>query len=295
MWTWEDTAIVCALLAGAGALIDRMLLNRHKPRVQQLLVEWWDWLDRFSVPDLPKKAAGNFLKFVRIISGRKLLSIRGITFAAFISLSLTTIAMFGGRALDVGLYQGWSNFVSMFLPNTPVVVSAYFPNLLFDLLTISVTVLIVKKIHRLGVFRSTAWILLDISLAGIFAIACVNVSLGMIDVIGLKQSPEIMINFNAWYAGMLALIWPGHLSADVSLITHALYSATTFIPTVGFLLLLIFLTLAKSIARIGIIASQYLFEKASEGEADKVIAFTMLRSLFAFVGLLAKTVHHFVT
>lgn len=293
MWSWETTSIVAALLAGVGALTDRLMLNRQKGALQLALIGWWNRLDDTRFIDIPRLVAGWFLRIVRKTAGSEGLSFRGIAIATTGSIVLTSASLISGNWLGYDLAFAIGQFVTL-VPNVSKVLSVYPANLVFDLATIIVTIAIVRKIHRLGALRAVGWMLLDIVVAGCLAIVCVTVAIGAIDIFVLGQAPELTVNFIAWWSGMLALFNPIHPNAEAAYTVDAMYSMTTFIPTTIFIIFLLLSGFAKPIARTGRMISKYILETATEGEPENLFAFTMLGSLCGVIGLFAKTVHHFL-
>ncbi len=292
MFTWETVAIVAALLAGFGALLDRLLLNRQKGTLQLALTDWWIRLADASIPDLPillaMQITRRFKQFSRGRSGR----LRVVAATLIFSATLTTSAFYFGGVIE----QGWAaaNLELTLLLRPARSIPVYATNLIFDTATVLITILIIGRIAHLGILRAIGWILADVALAGLLAFLCITVVTAAFDIFLFRQTPEWLVNLRAWWHAVLVIIDPSNPNAAPHLMTYAFYSLTTFAPTVIFIAVLLILGLAKPVVTIGRGASMHLLEKATEGEPENLLIFTMLGSLFGVIGLFAKMLHHFI-
>lgn len=273
-------------------MTDRLLLNTHKSTLQLALIRWWYDLEQTEVPDIARVVAGWFLEGIKFLLGTKNNAVKGILWTALVSLSLTSAAILSGRMIVFGWETGISDFFTLFLSNEKIVISAYLPNLIFDLITIAITVAVVRKIHVVGVIRAVGWISIDILVAGVLAIICVTSCVAMIDILYLEQFPEFKTNFWSWWGGVLHIFNPSHPDSSRITVSNALYSFTTFIPTFIFLLLLVSFNFLKLASHAGIKLSKYVLETATEGDSEKLLVFTMFGGMFAVLGLLIKAVIH---
>lgn len=294
MWSWEAVSILAAVLAGCGVLADRILLDRQKGQLQLILTRWWCRLDETRIPNLPSLVSGWFLRLVTKIGGRDRYTTRGFLIAGIVSVLLTSAALLFGNLPGYDWQFAANQFVYRF-SNMPKLVSLYLPNLFFDIVTISITVAIVRKIHRHGPFNAFGWIAIDITFAGLLAISCAAAAVGAIDILVLKQPPEVVVNFIAWWGGMLALCCPLNPNSSPAYAIDALYSMTTFIPTVLFMGFLVICGVAKVAARAGRVVSLHVLEKSTEGEPENLLVFGILGGFVGVLGLFAKAIHHFVS
>ena len=278
-----------------GVGIDRFLLNRHKGVIHNKLLAMWVWLDDFRIPEFHKFMAESAVRAYRRVMGTKALSWRPWVIALEASVLLTLLAIFVGghvalsdpniaAAVRVPGPPGGINLAWWLLAFVGV-------NFIFDVVTVIVTVLILRKIARTNVLAGVLLITVDLGLAFLFAILCLR-TLGVCESVmlgrGLAGGPsisdsyEVVVNTLSLSAGL----------GSEYLYGIGLYALTTFIPTGLYLLFLLLLIPARASLYLGKRAVMYFCEKGTEPDDPKdMIVFTLLGTFFSLVGLLLKGLH----
>src|SRR5438552_1591205 len=92
--------IVLITFSTLGAVIDSLLINRHRSALHTAMVKWWTMIHDTPIPALPALAASRVLKLGRTVFPRKLLSWQAALAVILISWCLTTIAFLIGCIID---------------------------------------------------------------------------------------------------------------------------------------------------------------------------------------------------
>ena len=155
------------------------------------------------------------------------------------------------------------------------------PNVLCDTLTILVTFHIVVLISRSAPIVALALVLLDILIAGVLVIATVtlqNYTTGLItEIYGFEENLCYLIG------GLISIFDPGSSAAIPIGQFLVMFGATTFIPTVTFLMALAALILARGVAEAGKRFAVVVLGTAVDHPRDSLPVFTMVTGLSAAI------------
>jgi len=164
------TIALCSIPAGLGAIVDRLLLRRHKGRLHDALLRYWVHLDELSLPDIWRVFADYAISFFKRIFGTRIRSFRFIITLTLVSFCLTFCALTLGRFLEYGSEPALATHTLV----GSYWIGLFFINLVFDTLTALVTVKVLSVIYRSTVGKAITLIVLDVILALFFAIACLT-------------------------------------------------------------------------------------------------------------------------
>jgi hypothetical protein len=221
MWDWKVIALICTAFVVIGITIDRFLLRRQKNDLHNWLVTAWLKLVDIKIPNLPSAAAKGTLRIVARVLGQSLFSFRAILIGIIISVALTTAAFIVSNIPERGsLILAGKHFLT-YMNSWEMFISVYPINFLFDAATILVTLHILRKIISSKGHVAIPLILVDFIIASLFAVACISVSLGSVDLLKFSQAPELVENLQGWWSGVLAFIYPSHPLANLSYDSYA--------------------------------------------------------------------------
>ena len=174
---------ILAIFSGIGAIVDKILVSRHRSALHLSMVRWWTTIYDLSIPAFPALAAQRVLTFGKFIFPWKLISWQSVIATFIFSWCITSAAQLTGYALDG---EPWSKLLSD-LPLATV----YIANYPYDLITVILTVRVLQLLRnspRLTV--SFPIILLNIIVTGILTVLCF-ISILFADTIAVKYNlPE---------------------------------------------------------------------------------------------------------
>ena len=266
-------ALICGIPAGAGVAIDKLLLKRTKGDIHHVLLKFWIWLDNTIIPNFGKIIGRKSIVILGAIYNFRKLNIKAIIIGILISCSLTILSLKLGTVFGGHDVLGESEFINV------VVLLAI--NLFFDGATVFVTYHVITQIVRRGVILTLPFVMMDFFLAFCLSLTCLAIPLLIFD--GKNIFSAYAESFSYWVSVVSG--------ADSLFLTAVFYSGTTFIPTLVFLISLIFLSIAKSIGVIAKKFSLYFIERMTEVKSEENIAvFTLTGSLFSILVLLITSV-----
>lgn len=298
---WANIATLWGVLGGLGVAIDLIVLrSRQKRGVYFRLIQLWRRIRRTRPPRLARLVAVSTLRRVRPILYKKLVrTSRGsvwkwkISWGTLLVVSITSCCL-SVAALIIGLMYGSAHELSVqdLLPflirRFDEIVLYVFANLPFDVLTIWVTLWALGLVCRAGVLASTAIVFADLSV-GIILGLCANALKDLL-VFGTPGGFffEIWVSCEQVYYGFL---WLLSGATDAELQQHLislLFAATTLIPTMMFLVVVLLAVFSKPIAHAGQQLAIFVLGAAREyrHEPETLPVATMFAAL---VGVISTT------
>lgn len=243
--------MISSSLAAIGVALDKLILPDQAKLIQNYLSAVWIKIDDMKISDLPKKTATSFLVFERNIFGDpKDKPYKWFLVTLIISLLLTTTAIAIGDIIQSynPIYQtiSFSNIFASIKGSAPFIVYPF--NLICDLLTFYITIFILRKFiaTKSAIYR-VLLILFDVFIAYIFVLLCFYIpfpsatggfSASLFNLIDAHETFIIVLenikDFNPYDLNLIVTLF----------FTSFIYSLTSFIPTIFYLLLLTILTLS---------------------------------------------------
>jgi hypothetical protein len=158
-------SIVFLALTAFGAVIDRLLVTRHRSALHTAMVRWWTIIYDTRIPELPALAARRVIKFAKSLFPWKLISWQAAVASIIISWSLTSAAFLLGHIIEG---EEWHS-----LPSQLPLAAVYFANFPYDLLTILLTAKVLQLLSTSpNIGTSFAIIALNILVAAFLAVFC---------------------------------------------------------------------------------------------------------------------------
>lgn len=314
-----------------GVAIDSWMSQRGQVRLYKSFQSWWESIDDGSFSRLPNRAASWFLSLEKRLFGDT--AAKFIIVSALISITLTTFLLLWVEAWtletriygsntwidpDVALFLQKAGFFEnlvaaaqlIFLGGTQAfgsqmgsgfyTLAGYTINFLFDVLTLFVTV----KILRIAVESATptalALIAIDGLIAVVLAVLCGAVSGWLLYderielIFGGKQfgrSESIfawIYNSSSGLVEFLSSNWAPISDMASSNLSLGAYSATTLIPTLLYITCIACLLIAKPVARyaspLAAALVSRLIRDNPEHHVDQFKPFTLLGILLSAIG-----------
>lgn len=169
------TLLVISICGGTGAILDRWLLDRLKPRLHHWLLERWNQLDETSIPDLPRLMVQWTLTVWQKVFPWRLFPWQSLGICFVLSWVLTSIATLIAGMLD----GGYSS------PRMLPWFTLYLVNFPFDFLTLAITIRLLHLIQRASTLKVLALIVFDVLLA---------LSLAALGLVAMLQTGDFELN-----------------------------------------------------------------------------------------------------
>lgn len=289
---WMLFAAAIVLIIAVCNAVDGVLQNKDKPMVHARLLAWWEKVYSTEVPNFPIHIAERTLRLEQKIFGKRFWSVRRLSLTVLLSIMLTATALLLGAFYEdnLPLVSALESILFTFIAFNLDTFLIYLINLIFDSLTIAITLYLLGLVAVSKPMRA-AWLL---ALDGIAALL-LTFGCGF----AILQEPALIWDLDileALAAQIIqTLLFVFGLSEGGGY-TLGFYSATTLIPTLFYVTFLLVLFIAKPIASFGHKALGYTLEKTIEKdpnktkEADGFKPFTLLGGLLsvpvAAVGLM---------
>ena len=302
----ETLAVIWALLLSVGTGVDVLFMRHHRRvAIHRWLSRRWERLSRTSIPDLPRLTAGILLALLRRLMTFRVteesdqtsilpLRVSPIAFAVCLFYSIVTnLVMMVLSRFVIGYRDIEAALVALFVveQNRYVAVAYAIPNIALDLVTVAITchVLAILALKR---SETTIFpLLFDLFAAILLAVAVFAVADAATSTLAGNPWTPIEELRHAW-GSFVWLVFgesPGGVPYHRGVIYLAL-GVTTFFPTIGVLVSLIFLTALKLI----LIVLRYILLDilggAKERTPENLLPATMLCASVA----LALTFAHLV-
>lgn len=149
--------------------LDKLTLNKEKKGLYLWFLNFWIKIDSIKIPDLPNSSSKSALKILYILIGKKIVSIRFLLSSILISSIITTLSIVAGIYFTQGLkyaYDGTLFYIKMYpLP-------IYSINYVFDLTTLLLSIICLRKIIKSKSLKAIFWTLTFIFQAFFLSIAC---------------------------------------------------------------------------------------------------------------------------
>lgn len=280
--SWPLVPLLCTVLITAGVAADKILHDREHKRVRKSLKRLWDRLDKTPVPQIPKFVARRTLAATASIFGRRKWSFRAPALICLLSFGFTVTALALGSWLaraDLSvLYEVMSVDPAHFL----------LTNLLFDSITILVTLSVLQVIKRVHPGLGLILLFVDCLLAYLLAITCLY---SIFWVTWPSPLPFSWLDTFSFPAQVRDAPRP---NPDLRpIIAFFCFAATTLFPTVVYALLVLATTMAKPLISAVRSAALYVLRPTWDPKKDTI--FTILGSLLAFLVAVAGVIHYFLT
>lgn len=283
-----------SLIAALGVGIDGLLLNRHVKFVDELSLRWWFFFDSLRIADIPRVAVSFYIRGKNKILGSGF-NINFLIRTFIVSLILTTISVPGGRALGLYLLMRCIKFQD---PNFRIlsidqiihaswgwtgqrVLTYLVPvNILFDLLTIFITIIILSRALLKSDYFLISLILLDI-------IACFILFYNAIFIADQFDNAS-MVSVNGYWNIIQSMVEVTSFGCPAyhMLTSKLLFVSTIILPTLIYLIMIVGLFLLREGFKLFKFIAMYILEKSVE---DKKTIFAHLGTsigLFVAVGKL---------
>ena len=161
------TAIFCSF-AIMGQQLDKFLLSSQNIWLRDKAAEWWNLIDDLKIRNFFHSVLLTFLKLKTLIFGKIIISFRLL----FISLALSVTATFSVLLVGMYVYYGsLSKSINDMISNENIL--WLFPlNYFFDFLTLALTIVIIEKAIKASWPVAIALLVFDGALAFGIAIMC---------------------------------------------------------------------------------------------------------------------------
>ena len=100
MVPWSTVAWVAGFVFLLGAAVDVILIHRARGWIYNAILSWWNRLDDYHIPDLPRVMAGTTLRAYYQVRGPTWISWRNLGLSVTVSFGLTTTAFVLGTMWD---------------------------------------------------------------------------------------------------------------------------------------------------------------------------------------------------
>ncbi len=162
-----------------------------------------------------------------------------------ISVAMFLSFQFVGYYLDFGGMP--SEFVNGILSNPLVEILFILPNIAFDLITVFVTIHILKLIAVKPILLTVPLLVCDLAVAILLVAMCILAMDYSTGIISFLIGPERVLT-TAW-SSFLWIVYPSHEFALSGNVSNFLLASTTLVPTSLFLLLLLTVFLGSLVFR----------------------------------------------
>jgi hypothetical protein len=288
--SWEPLIAALVLVNAICIFLDRYLLNRHKTRIYELLLRLWDRIDETRIIELHRLVASQTAHLLKAFAFPKNHRYRGIIKTALLSAALTCVAFLIGYMLLPDNYF-YKNDLSIVIPLAIPV------NLIFDVSTIVATFFILNSVARKPLRLSLVLMATDVVIAYALACLCLTSLTLIYSLIELPFVPVDMLKeltiLNHYYIidSLRFLMGLPDAHGPPIMLPYALFACTTLIPTFLYLLMLVFLILAKPLLSAGKTSIMYFIERATEIDNPKaLIVFSLFGAALSVIALLLKFV-----
>lgn len=278
-------AVIAAVPPAIGGIVDRLLLDRTKGAMHDRLLRIWVRLDDTTIPDLPALMARVGLRAASTI----LASNRGWLFTVgrctLFSFVITGLALWIGWNVEDVRGETTIGFLARYQGGCTALLTI---NLVFDLLTVWISWRVLKYICEHSVLPSLFVIALDLALALGLAVFCGTTVL-LWD--GSAHTFGEAFSLATRCLTSLSTLRPLRTSE----LTVGLYSSTSLIPTVSYMLLLLLMYASKPLLTFGQWFLQYFLERATQVDDPKeLIVFTLLGGLWTVLAVVSGAVYRIV-
>ncbi|MBN2395715.1 MAG: hypothetical protein JXC36_04540 [Candidatus Atribacteria bacterium] len=266
-----EVLLISGAIAAIGSGLDHLLLERQRSKLYELVFGWWERIEMLKMRRLDREMAQLFLRAEHKIFGKKRYNFRWIFTALTISFMLTTLALVFGEYMFFSIANTsppWNGHGKCPLIQAILYIPEHEPkylypiNLFFDILTLTVTVYLISRLANSKSKLDRIWIYpLDITAAFMFAWLCYFVAAimegvalpGGVDPIELKINLASFKMFFSEYSRMGNAIYYYYFdtvkvsSEDLNVLATFLFSNTTLLPTIAYIVILFLLSLSRFI------------------------------------------------
>lgn len=272
-------------ISALGIGIDSLLLNRHSSRLNTFSIKWWVFFDNLRILDLPRIAVTFYLKLKNIILGDRF-NISFFFRSFILSILLTFITIPGGRSLGLALTikcnlrTGWGDkdfsllqYLTIGWNWTGYEAIVYLGpiNLMFDLATIFVTVLLLS----FAVKKTDYFLILLIALDIIACIILMHNIIYLSDQFDTATSISNASGYLFILPGLINSINESGCGAYHVVTSKLLFASTILLPTLIYLIMIVILFVMRESFKLLKYFTMHILEKSSE---DK-------KTLFAHLGV----------
>jgi len=249
----KTTTLIIGVISIISFILDLMLRKKEKSKIQNFLENIWIILNERKFNNINQKMVKVTLNLFKSIFGDNFLTIKNILKVIIISFSLTTLSLITGRIIESFKVSNLNTIIKNTLigiiPYKGVYVSQIlFPiNLVSDFVTIFVTILILKKLSKVMIYKKIILILFDILIA--FTLSLFTMSVAKLLTYQIKYS-----HFDTWNNLKLSIYhsldnFENLINLKLGIVDYdsMFFSLTTFLPTTVYLLIFIFLILIFTI------------------------------------------------
>ena len=224
-----------------GRVVDIWMTQGNKITLQNRLRSCIGEIEDVKVPDLPSACAGWLLRYVYKIVFPLRLHWKLFLYAGLFSMLLTLSVWLVGRSVDES--SGGTRFISNLSPweKTLSFLISLPLNAIFDFLTVYITILIVEKIRNTHKIFIGAYIVADLVIAFWFALVVGTIAVSSLDW-HTSGNPRVFHWLNVTFHCIINLS-PIYESSAITWL-GLLFSLTTFIPTMIYLLTMLALSIA---------------------------------------------------
>jgi len=228
--------------------LDRLTLNKEKKGLYLWFLNFWIKIDSIKIPDLPNYSSKSTLKILNILIGKKIVSIRFLLSSIFLSSIITTLSIVIGIYFTQGLkyvFDGTLFYIKM----SPL--SIYSINYIFDITTLLLSIICLRKIIRSKSLKAIFWSLTFIFQALFLSIACfVALYFAWYGDIKNFSLNDIFFSLKIAKSSIEYALSSVFLFKNTGFGTHhtqwGLYACSTFIPILIYWSIFIFSFIAKN-------------------------------------------------
>lgn len=278
-------AIIFGTFAAIGVALDKVILRRHDSAIKLWLTDRWIALSEIRPSNLPRRTARAYLGFVRRYVGSTYLSLRFVITSISISVFMTTLFFFIGKAIRNAILRMVDPNFGSFWELLPGYVEMYqlhlnkgfvYPvNAVFDVATIFITTALVARFFfTRHLVRGAVFIVVDIALCCLLFYVCLYIIVSN----DLATAPQSgLLNFHNHIREQMQnpALFAHWLAAGVA------YSATVFYPTIIYLTVFLLLLMATAVVRT--LRAAGLFYTESVVDSEKSVFFVT----GTFLGIIA--------
>ena len=294
---WSELATVWGVSVGIGIGIDMLFIRRvHKASLHRSLIKIWHALQKTTVPELAAPIARSItLRFPPIFRHSRYEAqeytsgwISWSTLLASIGLSVLLTIFALSLAFFVNeIVFSLNELAGLFWKDLVVLFAFFPPNILFDVLTVAITLHILTIVAISRPLKAVLALAIDAVIAGLLAITVAIVADKFVSqVLGDTYEFEgIYENLDNLRRGFLWIVSPDHEEAARHLFLNVAYASTTLLPTVVVLLVVISAVVAKPIAELGRVVAIHILGASTDfrEQPDKFPVAAMTGTLIAFV------------
>lgn len=306
---FQTVATIWGLLLAVGAGIDVLVMRQHRrSRLHRWLVGLWQKIEKMRVPDIPREAAKTTVRAaivtlgVRVPSGVERAhykvayraSVRAFAICVLYSLVINFAMLMlnaytiGKDTLEAAIYYHFFGI------NLYVSLAYMLPNVLCDLITISVTLHVLVLIAEVRTKTVVVPVVVDLAIALTLAISVIALT----DIFSSLVAGNPPTPFGeVWYAWQ-AVLWMTTGSAEAGYggyvrgILYVVLALTTIVPSMILFVVIGLLAAGKLVAAIIRLIVLDILKNVQETKAEELLAATMTGAFLAFVAtsilLLAK-------